>query len=81
MESAMASGATVLHDTVPDNVAARWTHSIGDVAQAFDGVARVARVVGDSFRMQRHTGVPIERRGTLAAQDPVNGELTVWTSG
>ena len=78
MESAMASGATVLHDTVPDNVAVRWTQGIGDVAKAFDGAAHV---IGDTFRMQRYTGVPIEGRGTLATQDPVNGELTVWTSG
>ena len=78
MESARASGATVLHDTVPGNVAARWTQGIGDVAKAFDGAAHV---IGDTFRMQRYTGVPIEGRGTLATQDPVNGELTVWTSG
>ena len=78
MESAMAAGAEVLHDTVPDNVAVRWTQGIGDVAAAFDGAAHV---VSDTFRMQRYTGVPMEARGTLATQDPVNGELTVWTSG
>ena len=78
MEGAMAAGAEVLHETVPDNVAAKWTQGIGDVAQAFDGAAHV---IGDTFRMQRYTGVPMEARGTLATQDPVNGELTVWTSG
>ena len=78
MEGAMASGAEVLHDTVPDNVAARWTQGIGDVASAFEGAAHV---IGEDFRMQRYTGVPMEARGTLATQDPVNGELTVWTSG
>ena len=66
----MASGAEVLHETVPDNIAAKWTQGIGDVAKAFDGAAHV---IGDTFRRQRYTGVPMEARGTLATQDPVNG--------
>ena len=76
--AALASGATVLHETVPGNVAARWTQGTGDVEAAFEGADRVVR---EAFRMQRYTGVPIEGRGTLATRDPVTGELTVWTSG
>ncbi len=77
-KDALEKGAAVLHETVPDNVAARWTQGIGDVEKAFAGADRVVR---EQFRMQRYTGVPLEGRGTLATQDPVTGELTVWTSG
>ncbi len=77
-ETALASGATVLHETVPGNVAARWTQGTGDVETAFAGADRV---ISEAFRMQRYTGVPLEGRGTLATRDPVTGELTVWTSG
>ena len=75
---AMAKGATLLHDTVPGNMAARWTQSIGDVASAFKGADRV---IHEKFRMQRYTGVPMETRGTLATTEPVTGDLTIWTSG
>lgn len=75
---AMAKGATLLHDTVPGNMAARWTQGVGDVASAFKGADRVIR---EQFRMQRYTGVPMETRGTLATTEPVSGDLTIWTSG
>jgi aerobic carbon-monoxide dehydrogenase large subunit len=76
--SAQTAGAQLLHDTVPANIAARWTHEIGNVARAF---ASADRVVRGRFRMQRYTGVPMETRGVLATTDPVTGDLTIWASG
>jgi len=77
-DSAQERGAQLLHDAVPDNVAARWTHEIGDVAAAFETADRVVR---EKFRMQRYTAVPMETRGVLATRDAVTGDLTIWSSG
>jgi aerobic carbon-monoxide dehydrogenase large subunit len=77
-DAAQEPGAAQLHDTVPDNVAARWTDETGDVDAAF---AAADTVVHDRLRMQRYTGVPMETRGVLATHEPVTGELTIWSSG
>ena len=76
--TAQAPGAVLLHDTVPDNIAARWRDDIGDAALAFRSADHVVR---DQFRMQRYTGVPLETRGILATHDQVLGDLTIWVSG
>jgi len=78
MRSAAEPGAEILHETVPDNMAARWTQETGDVAAAFEGADHV---VHEQFSMQRYTGVPMETRGVLATRDAVSGELTIWASG
>jgi aerobic carbon-monoxide dehydrogenase large subunit len=77
-DAAQTANAQLLHDTVPGNIAARWTHEIGNVARAF---ASADRVVRERFRMQRYTGVPMETRGVLATTEPVTGDLTIWASG
>ena len=43
-DAARTASAQLLHDTVPGNIAARWTDEIGNVARAF---ASADRVVGD----------------------------------
>jgi aerobic carbon-monoxide dehydrogenase large subunit len=77
-DAAQTAGAQLLHDTVPGNIAARWTDEIGNVARAF---ASADKVVRERFRMQRYTGVPMETRGVLATLEPVTGDLTIWASG
>ena len=77
-DAAQTASAQLLHDTVPGNIAARWTDEIGNVARAF---ASADRVVREHFRMQRYTGVPMETRGVLATTEPVTGDLTIWASG
>ena len=77
-DSAMAEGAVALHDTVPGNVAARWTQGVGDLEKAF---AEADRVISDTFSMQRYTGMPMETRGILATIDATTAELTIWPSG
>ena len=77
-DAAQTAGAPLLHDTVPGNIAARWTDEIGSVARAF---ASADKVVRERFQMQRYTGVPMETRGVLATIEPVTGDLTIWASG
>ena len=77
-DAARTASAQLLHDTVPGNIAARWTDEIGNVARAF---ASADRVVHECFRMQRYTGVPMETPGVLAMTEWVAGDLTIWASG
>lgn len=49
--------------------------SFGDVDAAF---ARAEHVVGAELSVGRHTGVPMETRGLVAAFDAGRGHLTVW---
>jgi carbon-monoxide dehydrogenase large subunit len=77
VETGAPAGAVSLHEGAPDNIAARWTDRKGDVEAAF---RRADCVVGERFRMQRYTGVPIEARGIVASHDAVTGDLTIWAS-
>ncbi|MGG7378566.1 molybdopterin cofactor-binding domain-containing protein, partial [Escherichia coli] len=58
-------------------VVAETTIGTGDVDAAF---AQAAHVFRETFRIQRHTGVALETRGTVASYDPLTQELTIWTS-
>lgn len=78
VHAAMAASAPTLHDTVPGNVAARWTQSTGDVEAAF---RKADRIVSDTYRMQRYSGIPMETRGILVARNALNDEMTIWPSG
>lgn len=78
VNAAMSGKAAVLHDSAPCNVAARWTQSTGDVDAAFQ---QADRIIADTFRMQRYSGVPMETRGILAARNALTGDLTIWPSG
>ncbi|HEY7062226.1 MAG TPA: xanthine dehydrogenase family protein molybdopterin-binding subunit [Chloroflexota bacterium] len=77
VEQALAADAPLLYDAWGDNVVAETTIGTGDVDAAF---ARAAHVFRETFRIQRHTGVALETRGTVASYDPLTQELTVWTS-
>jgi carbon-monoxide dehydrogenase large subunit len=78
VNAAMSASAPELHDSVPGNVAARWTQSTGDVDAAFQ---RADRIISDTYRMQRYSGIPMETRGILVARNALNDELTIWPSG
>ena len=79
-----------LFDHTPDNLASLIEEGFGDVDAAF---ARARRIVRLSFRTGRHTAVPMETRGLVAAPDRGagrgargrgegqgrgRGRLTVW---
>ena len=73
-----------LFDHTPDNLASLIEEGFGDVDAAF---ARAHRVVRLAFRTGRHSAVPLETRGLVAAADRGvgvhgagrgRGRLTVW---
>jgi carbon-monoxide dehydrogenase large subunit len=74
-EAALADGAPALHATAGTNRADLLRVVLGDPDAALAAAeVRIRRrlVVG------RHTGVPLETRGLLAAYDAASGALTVW---
>ncbi|MGH7310174.1 MAG: xanthine dehydrogenase family protein molybdopterin-binding subunit, partial [Candidatus Rokuibacteriota bacterium] len=76
-EQAGAPGAPLIHDDLGDNVIYETELNAGDVAQAFAGAHRV---YSRTFRMGRHTGVPLEPRSLIAEFEPATRALTVWMS-
>jgi CO/xanthine dehydrogenase Mo-binding subunit len=75
-EEALLPGAALLHDSVGSNVAAHDAWSFGDVDGAF---ARAERVFEYRYRWHRHSGVPLETFGCVAATRP-DGSLDIWAS-
>ncbi|CAA9571540.1 MAG: Aerobic carbon monoxide dehydrogenase (quinone), large chain [uncultured Thermomicrobiales bacterium] len=75
--AAMADGAPLLYEEVPNNISTREGATIGDVDAAFAGAAITAKA---RIRAQRLAPLPMEPRGVLAAPDPITRGLTVWTS-
>lgn len=76
-EAAVAAGAPLLHDTVPNNVQASFDVEVGDVEAAFAGAEHTASF---RFHIPRVAGCPIETRGVVASHDRYTDELTVWSS-
>jgi len=74
-ESALRDGATVLHDELGDNVAARLGISSGDVDAAFAAAPFTLR---ERFTFGRSAGNAMETRSVQASWDEGRGELTVW---
>lgn len=75
-EKAMKSGAPLLYDDVPNNLAFHWkAGNSGD----FEKAAREADVViKQRMTNQRLLPTAIETRGATADYDPGSGELTIW---
>jgi carbon-monoxide dehydrogenase large subunit len=71
------SGSPLVHDDVPDNVAARFTQVVGDPDAAF---SQAAHVFAERLHVERSCGSPIEARGVVAVYDPRQGSLQVWDS-
>ncbi|HEX2226113.1 MAG TPA: xanthine dehydrogenase family protein molybdopterin-binding subunit, partial [Candidatus Binatia bacterium] len=71
----MQAGAAQLHEAVPNNIAANFQVSVGDVDQAFAGADLI---VEEEFSTQRHAAVPLETRGLVAEWDEGKGLLTMW---
>ncbi|MEQ9642443.1 MAG: xanthine dehydrogenase family protein molybdopterin-binding subunit [Alphaproteobacteria bacterium] len=76
VETALAPDAPRLHDDLSDNIAFRGRQESGDPDAAF---AVADRVIEETFRFARHTGVTLEPRSTLAVYDEADG-LTVYQS-
>jgi carbon-monoxide dehydrogenase large subunit len=72
---AVASGAPILWDDVPDNICvdARF----GDAAAADAAFAEAAHTIAMEFPVQRVTGVPLEPRAALGQFDASTGRYTL----
>jgi carbon-monoxide dehydrogenase large subunit len=77
VDTALADGATVLHDEAGSNVIVAREFAAGDVDQA---LASADLVVSRRFRFRRHTAVCMENRGCLAEFSRATEMLSLRTS-
>lgn len=75
LEKAVAEGAPLVHDDIPNNVAAHFIQESGDADAAFEKAEHVTTV---KVRLERSTAAPLECRAIAARWDRVTGELMVW---
>lgn len=76
-EAALAEDAPLVLGGAEDNVGVHIEHGTGDVDQAFRDAAVV---VAETFESQRYVASPMECRGLVAAHDPFDEKLTVWSN-
>src|SRR5437879_7809299 len=76
-EAALAPGAPLIHGELGDNVMYETRLAGGDPARAFDSASRTWR---RTFRIGRHTGVPIEPRSLVADYEPAPRPRPLWIS-
>jgi carbon-monoxide dehydrogenase large subunit len=76
-EAALAPGAPVIHPELGDNLLYETRLAAGDAARAF---AEAPRTWRRTFRIGRHTGVPMEPRSLVADFEPATRALTLWIS-
>ena len=76
-KAALSAGAPTVHRRSPHNLLAEFPMGYGDVEAAF---ASARHVFKESFWQHRGGSHSIECRGTIAARDPHDERLTVWTS-
>ncbi|WP_322819938.1 xanthine dehydrogenase family protein molybdopterin-binding subunit [Chloroflexus sp.] len=74
---AIDPAAPVIFEDLPDNIDHRRRRQKGDVEAAF---ASAHRVVHQRMVNQRLLGFPMEGRAVVAAPDPTNDGVTLWTS-
>ena len=72
--AALAQGAVLVDETLPNNLVSHQSFAAGDVAAR---KAEAARVVETTFDLHRHTHVPMETRGCLADWDRGRAHLTM----
>jgi carbon-monoxide dehydrogenase large subunit len=77
MEVAVAEDAPLVHQDVPDNVAAHLIQIVGDPDAVFTDAPHVIR---ETLLMDRGAAMPMECRGVLARWDAHEGMLTCWIS-
>jgi len=76
-ETALAPSAPLIHEDLGDNLIYETSLEAGDVDATFRSAERTYR---RSFKIGRHTGVPIEPRSLVASFEPAARSLTVWIS-
>ena len=76
-EQALEPDSPLVHEEWGDNVMQTLRAEIGEVATAFQDAECV---VSEHFTTGRHTALPMETRGCVAAFEPATDTLTVWSS-
>jgi carbon-monoxide dehydrogenase large subunit len=77
IDEALADGAPLVHDDVPDNLYNRFETTHGELDEAF---AAAAETVELEIRQQRYCAAPMEARVVTASFDSGADRLTVWLS-
>ena len=77
LEKAIADAAPLVHDDIPNNIAAHFIQESGDAEAAFAAAEHTTKL---RVRLERSTAAPMECRAVAARWDGVSGELTVWDS-
>ncbi len=72
---ALADPPAALFPEAPDNIACRFTDGFGDLGEAMQ---EAEEIVEFAFHTGRHSAVPLEARGLLAAFDPGRRRLDVF---
>ena len=75
LERAVADGAPLVHDDVPNNVAAHFVQKCGDAGKAFAEAEHFTRI---TVQVDRSTAAPLECKAVAARWDGVTRELVVW---
>jgi CO/xanthine dehydrogenase Mo-binding subunit len=76
-EAALQPEAPVLHEAHGSNIAFQTSIDFGDVVGAFQ---HASHVFTGRYRWSRHSGVPLETFGCVAAWDELTGMVDVWAS-
>jgi aerobic carbon-monoxide dehydrogenase large subunit len=74
-EAAVAEGAPLVHEDVPNNVAATLIQQVGDVERAF---AEADHIFCERLFLERSAGQPMETRAIVAQWDELEQVLTMW---
>ena len=77
VESAIEPGSALVHDDMPNNIAAEQVVEVGDYESAS---SKASLVVREKFIYNRGAGQSIETRGVVASFDARTETLTVWDS-
>jgi len=77
VEKALDPSEPVIHEGYGNNLCYRLVVDTGGVDEAF---AQAHLVVEETIHIGRHTGVPVEPRGLIAAYNSADKELTVYHS-
>jgi carbon-monoxide dehydrogenase large subunit len=72
---AAKDGAPLVHEDVPNNIAAHLVQVSGDPEAAFAAADHITRI---QVQVDRSTAAPMECLSTAARWDAVSGELTLW---
>jgi carbon-monoxide dehydrogenase large subunit len=77
IDEALAPDAPLVHEGWNDNCYVKRFVDGGDIEEAF---ARADRRLTVTCTMGRYSGIPMETRGCIARYDPIERQLTLWSS-